>query len=57
MLAKPEPSQAKFIWAGYIFAILGGFWELRWAGEFISPKKIAQRKCSLLLFRGRPKAR
>lgn len=24
MLAKPEPSQAKFIWAGYIFAVLGG---------------------------------
>ncbi|MDI9864114.1 hypothetical protein QM480_07255 [Flectobacillus sp. DC10W] len=23
-LAKPEPSQAKFIWAGYTFAILGG---------------------------------
>jgi uncharacterized membrane protein YdjX (TVP38/TMEM64 family) len=44
MLAKPEPSQAKFIWAGYTFAILGGFWALRWVGVFIFPKKIAQRK-------------
>jgi hypothetical protein len=38
MLAKPEPSQAKFIWAGYIFAILGGLWNCYY-GEFISHKK------------------
>jgi hypothetical protein len=50
MLAKPEPSQAKFIWAGYIFAILGAFGNCDGLGNLFLTKKIAQRKCSLLLF-------
>jgi hypothetical protein len=49
MLAKPEPSQAKFIWAGYTFAILGGFWRCDGLGYLFFKKDCPTEVFTLIL--------